>query len=551
MTEAELLGRRAEIEVLSLIMAEVQDEGVALLLTGEAGIGKSSLLRVTADLARRGGHQVLEATGVEAEEQMPFAGLQQLLAPVLSAAGSLPTIQRRALLKALGLEEGPPPQLFLVGLAALTLLSESAADRPVVVVLDDVQWLDGLTHEVLAFVARRIASDPVVIIGAVRAGHDGPLLRAGLRQMEVHPLDEGSARGLLRSAARDLDPTDQERIIQQAQGNPLALVELPSAWRSAGSAAARLAPDLLPLSVRLERTFAARLDELPQPTRDALLIGAIDAEDDLPETLAAASVLNGSDVNANVLDAAAELGLVAFDHTRLRFRHPLVKSGILQSESTRRRQAANAALADVLHHQPFRRAWYRGQATFGPDDEVADDLEANHPEAIRHGSILGAIDALERSAQLTTDSARRGRRLLLAAELAHGLGRAELVDRLLNAAASNALSDLDQARMVWLAELSDNSSFGEPRRVLEMCDIAERAFSAADADLAHNMLLAAALRCWWADPGLEARARVVAVTEARTSVGRDPRYVATLAVAQPVLRGRTVERLLTRIRWMR
>ena len=384
---------------------------------------------------------------MESEEQLAFAGLQRLFAPVMTGGPALPPGQWKALATAFGLEEGPAPQPFLVALAALNLLGEVAATQPIIVGIDDVQWLDGPTQEVLAFLAQRLAQDPVVMIAAIRTGHPSPLLLAGLEVVTVAGLDDASAREVLAVTAGDLTAADRERILKQALGNPLALVELPTAWRSAAPAMAQLVPQLVPLSGRLERAFAARLPELAPLTRDALLVAAVDAEDELSEILAATSVLSGAEVDGTVFEPAVEVGLLTFDHAHLRFRHPLVKSGILQAESTTRRQAASAALAEVLRHQPSRRIWYRAQATIGPDDEVADELAQTHTENLRRGSVSGAISALERAAQLTSDSAQRGHRLLLAAELAFGLGQAPLVARLLRAAGGHMLTDLDRARM--------------------------------------------------------------------------------------------------------
>ncbi len=546
MSEVELIGRRNELDRIGAAVDGVRARGTALLVRGEPGIGKSSLVEAVVQRARDQDVRVLETTGVESEEQLAFAGLQRLLHPVMAAGQSLPPVQRTALATAFGLEEGPPPQPFLVGLAALNLLGEVASTQPVLLAVDDVQWLDGPTQEVLAFVARRIAGDPVVVVVAIRTGHRSPLLLSGLEALTVHGLDDASARQVLAVVAGDLREADRDRILEQALGNPLALVELPATWRSAGPAMAHLVPPLVPLSGRLERAFAARLPELPPLTRDALLVAAVDAEAELPEVLAATSVLSGREVEGAVFEPAVHAGLLTFDHLRLRFRHPLVKSGILQAESLTRRQAASAALADVFQHQPVRRTWHRAQATIGPDDEVADALADTRHESLRRGSVTSAIRALERAAQLTTDSSRRGHRLLLAAELAFGLGQADLVDRLLRAAANHALADLDQARMEWLRELPDGSDLKSARRITELTEIAGRAAAASDVDLALNLLVAAAVRCFWGWPDSAVRDRVVAMTETLHSAETDPRYLAALGVAQPLLQGQKVHTLLAR-----
>ncbi|WP_204912371.1 AAA family ATPase [Microlunatus spumicola] len=540
-----VLGRGDELDRLGRAVEDVDLGGSALLLTGEPGIGKSTLVRAASRLALDRGHHLLEATGVESEEGLAFAGLQVLLGPVLPSARTLPAAQRRALATAFGLEEGPAPQTFLVGLAALNLLSEVASGRPVSVVVDDAQWLDGPTQEVLAFVARRVAGDPVLLVVALRSGHESPLLRAGLETVSLEGLDEDAARAVLAVAARDLDEADRRTVLEQALGNPLALVELPASLRATRTGAGGRAPRPVALSARLERAFAARLPELPPRTRDALLVAALDAEDALPEILAGASVLGGAPVDATVLEPAVRVGLLSFDELHVRFRHPLVRAGVLQSEPTTRRQAASAALADVLADQPLRRTWYRAQATSGPDEEVARELEDAHTENLRRGSVTAAIAALERAAQLTAGSARRGHRLLLAAELAFGLGQADLVARLLGDAEGQTLDELDRARLEWLRELPDDTDLRNPRRILELSEIAVRAARACDSDLALNLLVAAAVRCHWSWPAPQVRDRVVAAVESLVGHEADPRYVAALAVAQPLDQGRRVAGLLS------
>ena len=370
---------------------------------------------------------VLRTTGVESEAEFPYAGLAELLRVLLARAEALPVAQRDALLTALGHAVGPAPEPFLVSLATLTLVTEAAADRPVLVAVDDVQWLDVPSHETLAFLARRVGHDPVVVVVAARTGHSGPIFQAGLPEMSVAPLDDDASRSLLLSRNDGLSHGAQERLLRHALGNPLALVELP---RDATSGA----DHAMPLSARLVRAFASRIEELPSLTRDVLLVAAVDNVDDVPEILHAAGDLAGAPVALDAFEPATAARIVSFDEMRVSFRHPLVRSGVLQAESVVRRQAAHAALAHVIDGDDYRRAWHRAHAIDGPDDDLADELERTHRTALARGSTVGAIWALERAAQLTTDAERRARLLLLAAEQAFGLGRADLVDRLLVAA---------------------------------------------------------------------------------------------------------------------
>ena len=542
-TPPALIGRDREVQALTELIGKATTAGQALVVIGDPGIGKSALLGVAQDAARAAGFRVLSATGVESEAQLPFAGLHQILRPVLRSASRLRPAHNTALRAAFGLAEGPRPELFQIALAAVNLLAAVAAEQPVAILVDDVQWLDQQSQEVLTFIARRAGPHPMVIIGMVRTGHPGPFLAAGLAELVVRGVEEAAADGILRLVAGVLEPADRLRIRQQAQGNPLALLELPASWASSAPPADWQQPTL---SARLERAFAGRFAELPAATQDAVLIAAIDPVDDLAEILAAASQFSGSPIGPGAFGPAADVRLLRIREGRVRFRHPLVRSGVLQSETLTRRQAAHAALAEVLTDEPYRRTWHRAQSIVGPDDQIADELEASVAVVLGRGAVMSAIAGLQRSAELTSSPARRGHRLLMAAEHAFGLGRADLVNQLVTAAARLDLSELDYARMQWLQEIFNDGVPGDATRVLELCAIARRSVQAGDRDLALNLLLGAALRCWWADTGPAARARVVETTRELTDAIGDPRYVAALAVAEPVGECATVMDLLSR-----
>src|SRR6516162_7777879 len=542
MPDPGLVGRDQELGVLTDLIGRIRDGGGAIVVLGEPGIGKSSLLRAAADYGRQQSLRVLVTTGIEAEAQLPFAGLHQLLWPVLAGADHLPEAQQSALSTAFGASNAQPPEPFLIALATLNLLADLAAQQPVLLV-DDAHWLDKPSQDVLTFIARRINADPIVLIGSIRAGHDVALASAGLPELDVRGLDDSSARALLAAHGGDLSHASRELILREASGNPLALVELPKALRGTQDPGL----EMLPLTARLERAFAARIADLPALARDAVLIAAVDYADDVPEILAGASVLAGQQVDVRALEEAAAAGLIRFDDLHVRFRHPLVRSGILQREPAARQYAANAALAEVLADDPYRRTWHRASSITGPDDSVADELEESHVIALRRGSVTGAIWALERSAQLTTDSAKRGRRLLLAAEHAFGLGRADLVDELLTRAARTSLSRLGQARMAWLREIFNDGVPGDAGRVFALCDMAREAIAVGDSSLALNLLLGAALRCWWADTGPAARAQVTAVAHSIMRPTDKPRYAAVLGVSDPVAQGREVIGILDNV----
>jgi hypothetical protein len=542
-TAPALIGRDREVRALTELIGKATKAGQALVIIGDPGIGKSALLGAAQDAARAAGFGVLTTTGVESEAQLPFAGLHQILRPVLRSASQLRPAHDTALQAAFGLAEGPRPELFQIALAAVNLLAAVAAEQPVAVLVDDVQWLDQQSQEVLTFMARRAGPHPMVIVGVVRTGHPGPFLAAGLPELVIRGVEEAAADDILRLVAGVLKPTDRLRIRQQAQGNPLALLELPASWAGSAPPADWQQPTL---SARLERAFAGRFAELPAATRDGVLIAAVDPVDDLAEILAAASQFSGSPIGPGAFGPAAGVRLLRIHEGRVRFRHPLVRSGVLQSETLTRRQAAHAALAAVLADEPYRRTWHRAQSIVGPDDQIADELEASVAVVLGRGAVMSAIAGLQRSAQLTSSPARRGHRLLMAAEHAFGLGRADLVDHLVMAAARLDLSELDYARMQWLQEIFNDGIPGDATRVLELCAIARQSVQAGDRDLALNLLLGAALRCWWADTGPAARARVVEVIRELTDAAGDPRYVAALAVAEPVGECAAVMDLLSR-----
>ncbi|QMU73035.1 AAA family ATPase [Streptacidiphilus sp. P02-A3a] len=543
-----LIGRDAEVRALKEMLDRVSGQGQCLVLRGDPGIGKTALLRATREVARGAGFRLLAAVGVQSEAQLPFAGLHQVLRPLLRPAVGLPDQRRQALLTAFGLAEGERPDIFGIALAAVDLLAAAAAERPVAILVDDVQWLDAQSQEVLTFIAHRSAPLRIATVGAVRTGYPGPFVSAGLPELEVSGVDGDAAEEILRSLAGVPGVADRRRIRDHARGNPLALLELPEALAGATYPESQ---DWQPLTARLERAFGSRVAELDPAARDALLIAAVDPVDDVVEILSATAVLRGAPVAADVLRPAVEVGLVRVEHGRLLLRHPLVRSGVLMAETLERRHAANAAVAAVLDEDPYRRAWHRGQSIVGPDDGIADELEANAAVAVDRGAVMSAIDLLQRSAQLTGASAQRGHRLLVAAEHAFSVGRQDQVRMLVTAAERSDLSELDWARAQWLREIFNDGVPGDTVRVHQLCDVARQSSAAGDRELALNLLLGAALRCWWADTGPAARADVVSTAKALVDgveITRDHRYVATLALAGPVVECGAVVDLLSGIR---
>src|SRR6266487_2367075 len=408
---AGLTGRRAECGVLDRLVEAVQaGESRALVAVGEPGVGKTVLLEY---LARRAsGCQVARASGVQSEMELAFAGLHQLCAPMIDRAGHLPAPQRDALRIAFGQAAGPPPDRFLVGLAVLSLLSEVAGERPLVCLIDDVQWLDQASAQALGFVARRLAADPV---GLVFAAREPSAALAGLPELEVGGLRQSDARALLGSAlAGPIDDRVRDRIVAETQGNPLALLELPRGLSPAELAGGFGLPGAVPLPERIEESFRRQLEALPAPSRRLLLVAAAEPYGDLPLIWRAAGRLG---IPVAAAAPAVDAGLVEFG-ARVRFRHPLLRAASYRAASVADQRAVHGALAGATDPQtaPERRAWHRAQAAAGPDEEVAAELERSAGRAQARGGLAAAAAFLDRAVLLTADPGRLAERILAAAQ---------------------------------------------------------------------------------------------------------------------------------------
>jgi len=419
-----LTDRRAECGVLDRLAGAVgAGESRALVVRGDPGVGKTALLEYLAARASDSRCQVIRVVGVQSEMELAFAGLHQLCAPMLSRAGQLPVPQRDALLTALGVAAGQPPDRFLLGLAVLGLLSEVAGDRALMCLVDDVHWLDRTSAHVLGFTARRLAADPVGLVFAAR--EPGEEL-AGLAELEVGGLGDDDARMLLESAlAGPLDARVRDLIIAETRGNPLALLELPRGLTPAELAGGFGLPGATPLTGRIEDSFARQLEALPAETRRLVLLAAADPSGDRALVWRASGRL-GIPVQAAV--PAADAGLVEFG-AWVRFRHPLARSAAYRLAPIQARQEVHTALAEVTDPvaDPDRRAWHRARAAPGPDEEVAAELERSAERAQARGGLAAAAAFLERAVALTADPVRRAGRALDAARAhvqAGGFGNA-------------------------------------------------------------------------------------------------------------------------------
>ena len=412
-----MIGRNAEIALLSgLITESLSGQGRAIAVHGEAGIGKSVLLAEVAgtvadDLL------VLRATGVEAESELPFAALHLLLRPARGLIIRLPTTQRQALRRAFGEEEGPAPDRFLVGLAVLTLLAELAEERPLLCLVDDVQWLDRASLDALRFAARRLAAERITMIFAGRDRRE-PAVH-GLPELRLSALSRADCERLLAERAGDLSPEARDRVIEEADGNPLALLHF-AATLTAEQPAPLARPLPLPRqgltsAKRLEQSLRAAIQRLPDRTRLLLLVAAAEGSGNLRLCLKAAQALGAG---PDDLAPAEQAALVEVSDDRLRFHHPLIKAAAYQDAPLARRTAAHQALADLLTGDDHadRRAWHLSAAALGPDEELSAVMAATGERAQARGGPAAAAAAYERAAQLTVDPELRARWLAAAAE---------------------------------------------------------------------------------------------------------------------------------------
>jgi DNA-binding CsgD family transcriptional regulator len=547
MVDGSLVGRDEEVRRLESLVAGADSTGAALVLRGEPGIGKTALLRRARSSAEARGMLVLATSGVQSEMRVPYAGLHQLLRPVLSRADRLPERQRAVLLRAFEPAEQTMSAVFPVALAVLDLLGDTAARHPVLVEVEDAQWLDPSTVDVLTFVARRLAVDRIVMLIAVRDGGQTALDSAGLAELPLSRLDEAAAVALLDAHAAGLPAGVRRHVLEEATGNPLALLELPLAWRT--SPPGRSASEALPLTTRLERAFAERASELPEPTRALLLLAALDDLGRLPQLWAAGARLVPA-LGADAVEPAISAGLIevdAVDETTARFRHPLIRSAVRQAATVSQRRAAHAALAEVLVGEPSRQVWHRAASLSGRDDGVARELEAAAASARRQGSIGVAVAALEAAARFTVEPGQRGVPLLDAAELAFEGGRHDVGVRLLEQSRRLPLQPRDRPRLAWLHEVFEAGAWSGSERIPAFVDIAEQMRRDGDVDRALRSLLTVALRCYWSNPDERTRALVVEAAERIPVAGDDPRLIAVLGLAAPVERGQVVIDRLARL----
>ncbi|MFF1839481.1 AAA family ATPase [Streptomyces sp. NPDC058231] len=499
-TADRLIGRDRDLQRIRDLLG-IGAAGGALLLSGEAGVGKTAVLDALVEAARADGTRVLRAGGVEFEANCSYSGLNQILFPFQGALGELAAPFRDALRVALGFESGPPPERLMVSNAVLLLLSTVAAGDPLLLVIDDLPWLDRASAAVLGFVARRATGIRVSFLATSRSGSRSLNDSGVLPEFLLQPLDEASADHLVGTRFPDLVPSARRRLLTVAHGNPLALLELPSALSAAQGPALGEVPAALPLSQRLKAVFGSRITGLPQPSQRLLLLAALEGDGDLG-VLQAASRQANDGYDLDDLAPAERDQLVHIDEgTAAEVSSPPHPSGRGGELHQRERRAVHAALAHVLVDQPERRAWHLSEATLEPDENVAALLEHAARITQRRGDAVGGMRTLIRSADLTPPGPDRSCRLAEAAYVgAESTGALPSAQKLLDDArhtAQDPQSSLHSAAATALLLLNGDSDVDTAHRLLvDAIETGTHAYDAEDKTLV-DALHALALVCFF------------------------------------------------------
>ncbi|MEV7098039.1 AAA family ATPase [Amycolatopsis sp. NPDC051045] len=540
-----MIGRTSELSVLTHLIDTMTTTGQAVVIAGEAGIGKTTLAEAAARYAREAGFRELRCTGYQSEATPGFAGLHELLYPVWNDGSSLPGRQRAALQAAFGLADDAGVQDLLVALAALGIIEDAASEQPVLLYVEDLQWLDASSAAVIKFLARRLTNAPILLLVTVRTAD--PEIEIPWAPAEavvaLVPLTREEADELLEHAGVALSEGERKRILAEAGGNPLALRELPVAVRERGEVAGLL-PGPLPTSRRLESAFLDQAAHLPEGSRRLLVMAACGQDMPLPELVAAARELG---LTRDDLDPLEQSGLLTLSGDRLRFRHPLVRSAVYGAASSRERTAAHLALAAAAQ-DPGRAAWHRAAGSYGRDEALAAELEAAGQTAARHGARSEAAAALHKAAEVSPDVDDRVRRLSEAAELARRAGEPDAVWPMLREAVPVATAP-DTIVQLASTEIGTSLQAGEPGRSIRELLVLVRRLAGADGtgepEARVRLLWAMALECSDRPHSAEDTA-AVARELAAIDLGRwDPVQEIARALVEPAAR---VEVLKPRLR---
>jgi DNA-binding CsgD family transcriptional regulator len=506
------LGRTSEREYLDRLLKNVRGgQSGVLVIRGEAGLGKTALLRHTVSQAPE--FKIAQVAGVESEMELPFAGLHQLCAPMLSEIGALPEPQRDALSIAFGLSVGKAPDPFLVALAVLSLLARAAEEQPLLCVVDDAQWLDAASAQILGFVSRRLLAESIAIVFAVREPSDDHEL-VGLSELRLTGLDDQDAHALLASVVSGrLDGPVSDRIVAETRGNPLALLELFGGVTSAELAGGFALPQAVDVPGQIEERYRQRIDQLPATTQQLMLLAAADPVGDAALMWRAAARLGlalgsaGPAVDSGLLEIGAQV----------RFRHPLVRSAVYRSATTTATRAAHGALAAATdpNTDPDRRAWHRAHAATAPDETVAAELIDSAGRAQRRGGVAAAAAFLERSVTFTVDPAERASRALAAAQAKFEAADFPSAQSLLALADAGPLDELGRAKVEGTrAQIAFDLRRGSEAPAL-LLSAAQR-FEGLDVELAEETYLEALLSAIYA-AGLARGTNASAVASAALS----------------------------------
>ncbi|ANF32502.1 hypothetical protein A0130_13240 [Leifsonia xyli] len=516
-----LYGRSEELSLLDDLVNRLPEAGGALVIHGEAGIGKTALGEHAARRAAARGCAVSSVTATESEASVPYSALQALLHPFEVNIRAMRFRPRTVLEAAFGILDGAAPDLFAVATAVLELLGDAAAETGLLVFLDDAQWVDGSTARVLGFVARRIAADPVAIVLALRDGYRSPLLDSDVNSLSVEALTPEDSEELLREQRPELAPRARRQVSDLASGNPLALLELPP--NLAGD-------DTSTLNRTVHRAFLDRFKDASPETRRLLLIAAVNDGDSLVEVREAATTTGmAEDIVNAALDEAEARRTVGVDGDHYRFRHPLVRSAITTAATPDERRQAHAALADALREDRDRSVWHRAASVRGTDAGSAADLEAAADRALAQGNLAVAYRALDLSATRTPDPDHRARRRLRAAQVAVELGRPDVASDVITQIHVDSLTSSDATRLA-LLEASVQPRAQTPAELRSLIQRGRDAVNRGDLELAIDVSLVVSENVDHA--GYTAASDLADLIAAHMN-GDDPRRLAVLAAADP------------------
>ncbi|MFG2858433.1 ATP-binding protein [Streptomyces mirabilis] len=527
-----MIGRDKELRTLRRLLADAAaGHGSAMLIHGAAGVGKSALLRTVGAEAIESGFKVLRTSGVEPEQWLPFAALQMLLQPVAHGMKDLSAPHRSALSGAFGVRD-TEPEIYRVGLAVLELLADEANQQPLLLLVDDLQWIDSSSRDVLKFVARRTNDLAIQVIAAARIQYSESYV---LLDIPLQPLSRPASAELLDVGAPDLLASLRALILERAAGNPLALVELPKAVQGVTAQM-----DDLPLTQRLEDAFSARSDSVSRECRTLLLVLAAEPSAPLNLLLELSSRISGSAVSVDAVQEAVDADLVTLVGYTAEFRHPLMRTAIYTHATLADRLATHRALASVMDDTPERQLAHEAAATIGPDEELAARLERFADVSQARGKAAAAVPALRQAADLVLDAQRRTGILVRAAELSSEINHRISVQMLLNRTDMSGLGRVERARLM---VVSDSSAFepGEPqRRIQEMVTAAAGAFDAGAGDVAENLLWRASARCFFQDGEAQVRAQAAAELDRWNPDPNAPHVLAVRAYTEPFRHGADV-----------